>query len=438
MTHISPEAGFGAPKITNLSSTWARSASLAKRATQRIRWARVLKFGAGAALLGLGVMTIYQQVIVRVSREAIVNARVVAVRAPIDGILNGAATVPGANVTAGTAIANVEDPVPEDARWFQLRQDAAATQRERDTLSRRLADLQQAHKDAIAHSEAFRIGRIRQDELRIEETKANLMAATARETEATAGEERGAALHARGYLADQGYEKLSHAREIAKQEVIAARKRIDALTVELEAAKVGTYLGDNYNDVPSSFQRASELSTRIDETRASIDELAQKAELITQRLADERKRVDAQSRAVLKAPIDGNLWTAQAAAGEYVRKGQELFTILDCATVVITASVSERDYNELRLGDPARFRVAGTDREYHGEVTQLGLTSTGRSLAISPEERHHQVAVHLVDMPSHSPDNCAVGRTGQLVFEGHGQGSASRLVERLRRLLGAA
>ena len=437
MTHLSSEARLGLPDVAAyLSSAWVRSTGVAEHAARRVPWTRVVKISIGAALLAIGVTATYEQVFVRVSREAVINARIVPVRAPIDGILNGAVTAPGADVTVGMPIAQVEDPVPENSRLFQLQQDASAAQRERDTLSRKLADFERARTEAMSFSEAFRLGRIRQDEFHIAEARATLLAATARETEATAAERRGAMLHERGFLADQGYEKLTHAREVAEQEAIAARKRIDALNVELEAAKQGTYLGDNYNDVPSSFQRAGELSVRIEEAKANIDELTQKAEGLALRIADERKRVEAQSRAVLSVPVDGNLWTVQAAAGEYVRKGQELFTILDCSTVVVTASISERDYNELRLGDAVRFRVAGTDREYHGEVSQLGLTSTGRSLAIAPEERHQQVAVHLSDLPKSSPDSCAVGRTGTLVFEGHGHGSPGRAVERFRHLLG--
>jgi hypothetical protein len=112
-----------------------------------------------------------------------------------------------------------------------------------------------------------------------------------------------------------------------------------------------------------------------------------------------------------------------------------LFTVLDCSTVVVTASVSERDYNELRLGDPVRFRVSGSNREYSGTVSKLGLTSTGRSFAIAPEERRQQVAVQLSALQDSDSDRCAVGRTGELVFEGHGNGIAARLVEGLRHLL---
>src|ERR1700730_3942776 len=403
---------------------------------RNLPWRWMVKFGLGAALLGVGALTTYQQVVVRVSREAVITARVASVRSPMDGIVKTATTTPGRAVQAGVPIGNIEDPTADDARVFQLQQDAQATERERTALSHRVADLQQARSDAEAQAEAYRVGRVRQGEVHVEETRASLSAALARESDANAAEGRGAALHAHGYVADAAYERAQHAREVAQQDTIAARKRLEAFAVELEAARKGTYLGDNYNDVPSSFQRARELTVRIEETQATLDQLARKEETLTAQLAAEQKRLAARSTAPLAAPIDGNLWTVQAASGEYVRKGQELFTVLDCSTVVVTAAVSERDYNELRLGDPVHFRAAGSGREFSGSVSKLGLTSTGRSFAIAPEERGHQLAVQLADLQDSDSDRCAVGRTGEILFEGRGQGLAARLVEGLRHLLG--
>jgi len=416
--------------------SWVHPAGLA--GARDLPWRRIAKFGIGAALLGVGALTTYQQVVVRVSREAVINARVASVRSPMDGIVKTATTTPGRAVQAGVPIGNIEDPMADDARVFQLQQDTQATEREHTALARRVVDLQQARSDAEAQAEAYRVGRVRQDELHVDEARAGLSAAVARQSDANAAEGRGAALHAHGYVADAAYERAQHAREVAQQDTIAARKRLEAFTVELDAARKGTYLGDNYNDVPSSFQRARELTVRIEETQATLDQLARKEETLTAQLAAEQKRLAARSTAPLAAPIDGNLWTVQAASGEYVRKGQELFTVLDCSTVVVTAAVSERDYNELRLGDPVHFRVAGSGREYSGSVSKLGLTSTGRSFAIAPEERRHQVAVQLADLQDSDSDRCAVGRTGEVVFEGQGHGLVGRLVEGVRHLLGLA
>jgi len=438
MTNLSFEAGRPLPQAIPASfrARWVRPAGLAESTVRSIPWGRAAKFAIGAALLSIGALTTYQQVVVRVSREAVLNARVMSIRAPIDGIVKAGAVAPGTAVHAGAAIARIDDPTPDDARSFQLQLDLSATERERAALGRRLDDLQRSRDEANAQAESYRLGRVRQVELRMDEARASVAVAVSKETEATAVLSRGAALHDHGYMADAAYERLVHQREVAQQESTAARKRLDTLAVELESARKGTYLGDNYNDVPSSVQRARELAVRIDEARTNLEQLEQKGETVAAQLAAERKRLEVRSSAALTTPIDGHLWTVQAAAGEYVRKGQELFTVLDCSTVVVTASVSDRDYNELHLGEPVRFRVAGSGREYSGRITKLGLTSTGRSFAIAPEERYHQVAVQLLDLPEGDSDSCAVGRTGEIVFDGNGHGGLARIVEGVRHLVG--
>src|SRR5258708_4453888 len=273
MTHVQDHGlGLSAPVLSR-SGVDGSLVDVADRGRIAFPWRRAAKYAAGLALLAIGALTTYQNVLVRTSREAVLNGRTVVIRAPMDGMVATTLTAPGAAVQRGTA------------------------------------------------------------------------------------------LHLRGVQSDDLYERAQRAKEIAQHETIAARKRLEALQVELQAARTGTYLGDSYNDVPSSFQRARELTIRRDETRATLDQLTRKTETLTEQLAAEQKRLIAHTVAALTAPIAGSLWTVQAASGEYVRKGQDLFTVLDCSTVMVTASVSERDYNGFRVGPPVRFRVARTRRE---------------------------------------------------------------------------
>lgn len=409
-----------------------RSADLAATGKHAFAWRRVGKFTFGAALLAAGLLTIYQQLVVRVSRDAVINARVAVIRSPIDGIATTTVTTPGTEIKAGTPIGRVEDPLADDARLAQLEREASATELERDSLVRRLSDLERARAEAEAQAEAYRIGRVRQLELRVEEARANLAAATEREGDANATAARGAALHTRGFQSDEAQEKARHTQEIERQEAVATRKRLDALTVELDAARNGTFLGDSYNDVPSSLQRARELALRVAETQTAIDDQARKSEAVLAQLAAERQRLAAHAKATLTAPVEGQLWTVQAAPGEYVRKGQDILTVLDCSTVVVTASVTERDYNELRLGDRVRFRVSGTDRDYAGRIVKLGSTTT---FAIPPAQGRQQIVVSLSDLPTGSEDGCAVGRTGEVTFDDTGRSLTARLARSLRSLL---
>jgi multidrug resistance efflux pump len=393
---------------------------------------RAAKLACAALLLAAGLVSLYQQLVVRASRDAVINARVAVIRAPIDGIATATVTTPGMAIKTGEAIGRVEDPLADDARLAQLEREASAAELERDSLPRRLTDLERARGEAAAQAEAYRLGRVRQLELRIEEARANLDAAAAREADAKAVVGRGAALHARGFQSDEAQEKARYAQEVEEQAVIAARMRLDALTVELDAARTGTFLGDSYNDAPSSLQRARELALRITETQAALDEMTRKSQAVQSQLADERDRLAAHSKAVLTAPVEGQLWTVLAAPGEYVRKGQDLLTVLDCSTVIVTASVSDRDYNELHLGDPVRFRVSGTDREYAGRIVKLGGST---AFAIPFDPGSHQIVAAIPKLAASSEDGCAVGRTGEVIFEDVSHGLAARLIGSLRSLL---
>jgi multidrug resistance efflux pump len=410
----------------------ASAADLTATGAQVFPWRRLGKFAFAAALLAAGLLTIYEQLVLRVSREAVINARMMVIRAPLDGIATAAVSIPGTQINAGEAIARVEDPLADDARLAQTQQEASATELERDSLARRLSDLERARAEAETQAEAYRLGRVRQLELRIEEVRANLAAANEREADATAAAARGAALHARGFQSDEAQEKLRHTQEIARQDVIAARRRLDALAVELDAARTGTFLGDSYNDAPSSLQRARELALRIAETRTALDDQARKLAASRARLAAEHDRLTARTKVSLTAPGKGQLWAVEAAPGEYVRKGQEILTLLDCSTVVVTAAVSERDYNKLHLGDGVQFRVSGTSREYSGQIVKLGSDTT---FAIPPAPGRQQIVVALSDLPAGGEDGCAVGRTGEVTFEDTGRSLPARLLKALRRVL---
>ena len=107
--------------------------------------------GWGAVLLSIGALTAYQHIIVRVSREAVINARIATIRAPMDGILKSGSVAPGRTVQAGARIGDIEDPTADNSRVFQLQQDVHSTERESGSLLRRLADLRQSRLKAEAN-----------------------------------------------------------------------------------------------------------------------------------------------------------------------------------------------------------------------------------------------------------------------------------------------
>ncbi|HYG66906.1 MAG TPA: efflux RND transporter periplasmic adaptor subunit, partial [Anaeromyxobacteraceae bacterium] len=81
------------------------------------------------------------------------------------------------------------------------------------------------------------------------------------------------------------------------------------------------------------------------------------------------KRGKAQPALEIRAPVTGNVVEKAAVEGLYVEPGTHLFTVADLSTVWVLADVYERDVSRIRVGQPARLRLAAFPREtFQGKV----------------------------------------------------------------------
>ena len=74
--------------------------------------------------------------------------------------------------------------------------------------------------------------------------------------------------------------------------------RRTALDVELAALKTGIYVGDSYNDRPQSLQRADDLTLRLNELGADIDQRQARLALL---------RTDWSASSTLRRALGGSL-----------------------------------------------------------------------------------------------------------------------------------
>lgn len=230
-------------------------------------------------------------------------------------------------------------------------------------------------------------------------------------------------------LADSGYqttvalERAERDAKIAAQAKQSLNHRLFASQVELEAARRGEYVGDSYNDRPSSLQHADELSVRIAETEAELDARQQRIAGLHAALETEASRYVELSNAELPSPTDARVWEVLVSPGEEVRKGQDLVRLLDCSGAIVTTTVRESVFNRLRLGEKAQFRLSGQPGRYDGTVVRMsGIAAPSDNLAIQSSAASsggYRIAVSIPDLAS---TECAVGRTGTVVFNPKGDG----------------
>jgi multidrug resistance efflux pump len=383
------------------------------------RWVKV---AAGVALAGTGAYIAVGEQMAGVSADAVINAQVVTVRAPVDGVLELTTRRLGTRVAGGERLGMVADPRPDETRLVDLRRARVAVQGE----LRRLEDLSQELEASRAayqlQSQTFSAGRVQQLDARLAEAMAALEAAQARLRESEATMRRATDLSRSGIQTAAEFNRARAGFEVGGQDVEAARYRVRYLSVEREVARNGVFLGDGTNDAPSSQQRVRELDQRLGELAAEMRERGQRLKLLDGQIDEERVRLALFREGQLTAPAPGMLWEVMTGEGEYVRRAQDLLRLVDCTTIMVTASVREAVYNRLSIGDPVRFRLLGDGRVFEGAVARLagsGAETIYRSLAVGPSQEHlkrYDVALIVPALAADPVEGCAIGRTGRAIF----------------------
>jgi multidrug resistance efflux pump len=388
----------------------------------------------GLVLLAGGLYILIGEHFAGISADATVNARVYVIRAPIEGNVTLAIKSIGARVHAGELIADVSDDRFDTARLLELERDRDAQQIELKRIAAQRTALSQSRAGFEAQSVDYQRGRTRQIEARIAESKATQDAASARLREADSAFKRANELSNRGVQTEANLDRARAAFDVAQQDLESARQRGNYLETELISARTGIFIGESYNDAPSSAQRIRELDLRLAEL--SVDEQQVKARIAQyeRQIDAERVRVNRLTSATLSARVAGVAWDFLIDDGEYARRGQDLVKLVDCSSLIVTASVVESLYDSLTIGAPVQFRLFGDDRIFDGTVTRLGGSGASplyANLAVGPSAQHLQRFDVTVTVPAlaQEPDlACAIGRTGRVMFSGGP-------IARLRRFL---
>jgi hypothetical protein len=252
------------------AATGGRWAELAEKIRGQHR--RALK-----SLIGLLVVVAVGWIPVRAlletsSTEAVINARLITLRAPIEGQVGVlAAVAAGSEVQPGAELVSVVNPRAERGRLDDLRRLIDELDNDIKTLVARRADLAALHKDLADQTRAFRAARLDQLQARIAELGSDTAAAAAKREEAQQALERARSLVEGGSGTKVSLEKARRDATVAEQILLALGHRRTALDVELAALQNGVYVGDSYNDRPQSLQRADDIALRLHELAADID-----------------------------------------------------------------------------------------------------------------------------------------------------------------------
>ena len=406
-------------------SRWRKVAAAARTAVSGPRSFRAAKIIVGLALIVICGIAPARRLFEDTTIDAVVNARLITLRAPIDGIVEQAKFRGelGARTAANEVLVSVRNPRADRGRAADLARDLAIARIRRDGLKARLEALRQLASTLAGQVDAFREARRVQLQASLRDLKSQLVAAEANQKQSASNLERTNALTRTGVQAEAALERADRDATVASEATKSLAQKIVSLGAELQALDQGYFVGDAYNDRPSSRQQSDEVTIRIAETQAELSTAEAAVHMLESNLSSEQRVEAARSSAQITAPAVGRIWELLVSPGEEVARGQDLLRILDCSSGLVTGTVRQSVYERLFLGQAAEFFADGGDKPYRGHVILLSAGGTrAGNLAIHPSAAGgHYVTVALTGIDDLK---CGVGRAGRLVFTPQDGGSS--------------
>jgi multidrug resistance efflux pump len=382
---------------------------------------RVIKTAVLLAVALVLGWTPLQRLLEETSAEASVNARVVTLRAPIDGklkLLHETMQV-GAEVKSGETIAEIGNSRADRGRVDDLRRQTADLQIGINSVKQQIQQLESFAKELRTQKDAFQTGRAEELQASAQQTLADIASAKAEEVQTRAALARVQQLKDKGFQSDAALDAATRDQDVASAKILSLQHELTRTRIELDAARKGLFVGDSYNDIPVTAQRLDDVTQQILNLRSDLSAKVERLAMLRDELQLEKQQYDALASASLTVPVAGRVWEILTSNGEVVSRGQPLFRVLDCGGAVVTAAVSEATYNALKLGQPATFHLRDDSTELPGRVVALnGMASVPSNLAIgqgifSREPYHVTVAVPSLE----SKPDCDFGRTGKVTFD---------------------
>jgi multidrug resistance efflux pump len=380
----------------------------------------------GPGLLGLPAWFLMPGLWTVTSNQAIVNAQLITLTSPIEGVVTFPPPPLGQHVSEGSVLLRIEAPRVDRKHLDELRTEVA-------TLTERAAALKEQLKRTLALKtelrasfENYKDSMVRRLSHELVETRSEAAAAVAthRQRESEASEEE--ALMQRGFSSQRELRESRFMAEIAGRNAERANAALARVNDQLIAMRNGVFTGpgDSRNDVPYSQQRLHEitLQEQIDEGR--LRESQARLTRLQTEITHEAERVTQRTSFQAKAPLNGIIWRHFVASGSSVAPQTELLQIADTSTAFVDASFNEKFGDELKPGDRVTIHLPGSDIEVPGKIRYLvggGVPREDRTLAAElpktgEKEVHGIIDFDRVSSRAEDVRQFLVGRRAEVRF----------------------
>jgi multidrug resistance efflux pump len=399
-------------------------------ATAPSRWhlGRLLRFTIGASLLGLPIWFLMPGHWTISSTQAVVNAHVITLTSPIEGVVTLSPPPLGQPVAQGSVLLQIDSPMVNQGNIEELKTEVASLVGRVAALQQHRAKTEALKSELLISFNNYKDSMVRRVAHELEEARSEAEAANAALRQRVSEEDEEEARSRRGLGSQRELKLARFTAEIASKNAARASTAVTRLSDQLESIKRGVFTGpgDSRNDVPYSQQRIHELTVQQLDDDARIQENQARITQLERQIESETSRAKTRSSYQLKAPIDGIVWRHFVAQDSSVGPQTRLLQIIITSSVFIDATLNEKYADDIRPGDKVMVRLIGSDIEAPGTVKYiLGADVLGEDETLAteaPKASRHEVHVIIdFDKALSGADDfnqSFVGRRAEIRFPG--------------------
>jgi len=397
----------------------------------------LIRITAATVLLGAAGYAMAPRATGYVSSSAVVNAPLVALIAPFNGVIRADSGEVADPVATGETLFVLHNARSQRSHLQTLDADLAALEGEISGVKKQILDLQ-VHSDSIDQRRQARIAaRTAWFEIRMREAEAAIAGSRVNIDRFKKDRERTAYLTKIGGMPEKDlvraeFDVAAAETDLARDLAFFDRVKFERDTLSgVSGADLSTGGADQMND------RLDDIALRITDSEARLQALgARRAGLLTQIALGDSEALAQE----IFAPVntaDGVIWVSSAAAGANVAVGQQIASVLDCSRRFLEVELPERHFEDIAAGSLARVQMKGSRETFFGEVVAIygsGARTNGDTHAASPRISTTAGLRAIVNLPDVDVNDivvsssfCDVGRTAEVRFEMADDGILARL-----------
>ena len=332
---------------------------------------RLVGFGVLSFIIWLLFSTLFMPLMTSSATRAILNAPVILLTTPIDGVVRTLTIQPGSTFDTGQDIATIETPRANQETLLTLQTRRLTLEQQLSSLASQ-ADHDRQYYDALEKtSQQYQSAYQTRQQYAQKALQAESGAAGARLAEAQATVDRNLELFVQGAVSEAvvASSKAQLASLQGAAESVRSRLRINS--GDLSAAKDQVYLDPDQLRMFDLRSQMTTLQLSLDNQAKNRATQQQELDNLNHLIETEQTRVNMMSAYEVVAYSPGTVQELVAPQGTLVRAGSTLLRATNCSQSYVIAVFPERMASKITRDTELQVSIRGLDQTLRAKVVQL-------------------------------------------------------------------